>query len=197
MDEVDFTILAANSVFGDLIEKCPPAEACRDAFDRTAKATIKMANSTGGFGQSLRPTRPASRDSIDQRLDWGSRSDTSVSSKGQGHQQRRSVDQGVALGPFDLNLDTYSNSGTSSSRLPPPQKPTVALQNLQSFKKDPDGISGGPDRSMDPSLISPTVGQNTASPSAQVSSPITGLPPAVDRDARCLDRQPICGDART
>ncbi|KAK7956207.1 c6 zinc finger domain containing protein [Apiospora aurea] len=32
-DEVDFTILAATSVFSDLIEKCPPAEACRDAFD--------------------------------------------------------------------------------------------------------------------------------------------------------------------
>ncbi|KAI1409672.1 hypothetical protein F5Y13DRAFT_90136 [Hypoxylon sp. FL1857] len=60
MDEVDFTILAATSVFTDLIEKCPPAEACRDAFDRTAKATVKMANSTGGFGQVLhRNKRPA------------------------------------------------------------------------------------------------------------------------------------------
>ncbi len=49
-EEVDFTILAATSVFSNLIEKCPPAEACRDAFERTAKATIKMANSTGGFG---------------------------------------------------------------------------------------------------------------------------------------------------
>ncbi|KAI1175358.1 fungal-specific transcription factor domain-containing protein [Nemania sp. FL0916] len=58
MDEVDFTILAATSVFSDLIDKCPPAEACRDAFDRTAKATIKMANSHGGFGQVLnRQTR--------------------------------------------------------------------------------------------------------------------------------------------
>ncbi|KAI1825331.1 fungal-specific transcription factor domain-containing protein [Xylaria intraflava] len=53
MDEVDFTILAAKSVFTDLIDKCPPAEACRDAFDRTAKATIKMATSSGGFGQVL------------------------------------------------------------------------------------------------------------------------------------------------
>ncbi len=51
MDEVDFTILAATSVFTELIDKCPPAEACRDAFERTAKATIKMANSRGGFGQ--------------------------------------------------------------------------------------------------------------------------------------------------
>lgn len=34
----------------DLIEKCPPAEACRDAFVRMSKATIKMCLSTTGFG---------------------------------------------------------------------------------------------------------------------------------------------------
>lgn len=50
MDEVDFTILAATSVLGDLIEKCPPAEACRDAFDRMSKATVQMCMSTTGFG---------------------------------------------------------------------------------------------------------------------------------------------------
>ncbi|RDA91639.1 hypothetical protein CP533_0075 [Ophiocordyceps camponoti-saundersi (nom. inval.)] len=53
MDEVDFTVLAAKSVFTDMIDKCPPAETCRDAFDRTAKATIKMASSNGGFGHPL------------------------------------------------------------------------------------------------------------------------------------------------
>ncbi|KAI0192488.1 fungal-specific transcription factor domain-containing protein [Astrocystis sublimbata] len=70
MDEVDFTILAATSVFTDLIDKCPPAEACRDAFDRTAKATIKMANSNGGFGNHLlnRHTR-GSKGSSD-RIDY-------------------------------------------------------------------------------------------------------------------------------
>lgn len=58
MDEVDFTVLAAKSVFTDMIDKCPPAETCRDAFDRTAKATIKMASSSGGFGTaSARPRR--------------------------------------------------------------------------------------------------------------------------------------------
>ncbi|KAF4126745.1 Fungal trans [Geosmithia morbida] len=50
MDEVDFTVLAAKSVFTDMIDKCPPAETCRDAFDRTARTTIKMAMSNGGFG---------------------------------------------------------------------------------------------------------------------------------------------------
>lgn len=43
-------MLAATSVLDDLIEKCPPAEACRDAFVRMSKATIKMCLSTTGFG---------------------------------------------------------------------------------------------------------------------------------------------------
>ncbi|KAF2718271.1 hypothetical protein K431DRAFT_231129, partial [Polychaeton citri CBS 116435] len=52
LDDVDFTILAATSVLTDLIEKCPPAEACRDAFVRMSKATISMCMSTTGFGQA-------------------------------------------------------------------------------------------------------------------------------------------------
>ncbi|RYO76541.1 hypothetical protein DL766_010379 [Monosporascus sp. MC13-8B] len=67
MDEVDFTILAATSVFSDLISKCPPAETCRDAFDRTAKATIKMAQSTGGFGQVLHRKKRGSREHANPR----------------------------------------------------------------------------------------------------------------------------------
>ena len=50
MDDVDFTVLAATSVLGDLIDNCPPAEACRDAFDRMSKATVQMCLSTTGFG---------------------------------------------------------------------------------------------------------------------------------------------------
>jgi hypothetical protein len=52
MDEVDFTILAATSVLGDMIDKCPPAETCRDAFDRMSKATVQMCMSTTGFASS-------------------------------------------------------------------------------------------------------------------------------------------------
>ncbi|KAF2196801.1 hypothetical protein GQ43DRAFT_238483 [Delitschia confertaspora ATCC 74209] len=61
LDDVDFTVLAATSVLGDLIEKCPPAEACRDAFDRMSKATIQMCMSTTGFGpQALRAIQRSS-----------------------------------------------------------------------------------------------------------------------------------------
>lgn len=52
LDSFDFTVLAATSVLGDLMEKCPPAEACRDAFERMSKATLQMCLSTPGFGFS-------------------------------------------------------------------------------------------------------------------------------------------------
>lgn len=50
LDDVDFTVLSATSVLEDLANKCPPAEACRDAFDRMSKATVKMCLNTTGFG---------------------------------------------------------------------------------------------------------------------------------------------------
>ncbi|KAL9120499.1 MAG: hypothetical protein Q9187_002942, partial [Circinaria calcarea] len=50
LEQVDYTVLAATSVLGDLIDKCPPAEACRDAFERMSKATVQMCLSTTGFG---------------------------------------------------------------------------------------------------------------------------------------------------
>ena len=48
------------------MEKCPPAEACRDAFERMSKATVQMCLSTPGFGLSndrdLPPSRPIKRE---------------------------------------------------------------------------------------------------------------------------------------
>ena len=51
-------MLAATSVLSDLSAKCPPAEACRDAFDRMARATIKMCLSTTGFGSQWSFNKP-------------------------------------------------------------------------------------------------------------------------------------------
>jgi hypothetical protein len=58
LDDFDFTVLAATSVLGDLMEKCPPAEACRDAFERMSKATVQMCMSTPGFGFSTEREEP-------------------------------------------------------------------------------------------------------------------------------------------
>lgn len=49
LDDVEHTVRAATSVLAALVKKCPPAEACRDAFERMSKATIKMSVSTTGF----------------------------------------------------------------------------------------------------------------------------------------------------
>lgn len=51
--DVEYTVHAAISVLADLMEKCPPAEACKDALERMSKVTIKMGLSTTGFGSPL------------------------------------------------------------------------------------------------------------------------------------------------
>ncbi|KAE9976866.1 hypothetical protein EG327_007914 [Venturia inaequalis] len=71
LDDVDFTVLAATSVLDDLTKKCPPAEACRDAFVRMSKATIKMCLSTTGFGArggfNSQPSRQSQMSSTDRK----------------------------------------------------------------------------------------------------------------------------------
>ncbi|KAL8660218.1 MAG: hypothetical protein Q9226_000020 [Calogaya cf. arnoldii] len=66
LDDVDFTVLAATSVLGDLSEKCPPAEACRDAFERMSKATVKMCLSTTGFGSRATASQSRQRQEMSQ-----------------------------------------------------------------------------------------------------------------------------------
>jgi hypothetical protein len=142
MDEVDFTILAATSVFTDLSEKCPPAEACRDAIDRTAKATIRMANSTGGFGQVLPRARAGSRGSVDQR-DWAARSDT-ASSKAQRHTHHQGGEDRSLMAASQYGLpgitDAYANA-SQSSHLPPIQSALQRMNSLPNLKAESDGFS--------------------------------------------------------
>ncbi|KAL2200540.1 fungal-specific transcription factor domain-containing protein [Corynascus similis CBS 632.67] len=106
MDEVDFTVLAATSVFTDFIDKCPPAEACRDAFERTVKATLKMVNASGGFGQHYQPSHAgvaygSGNDFGQSRIDWNAGSvHSSMSSRPPGgHQHTRPIDQASTLAP--------------------------------------------------------------------------------------------------
>ncbi|KAK5126127.1 hypothetical protein LTR85_011482 [Meristemomyces frigidus] len=107
LDDVDFTVLIATSVLSDLTDKCPPAEACRDAFMRMSKATISMCMSTTGFGNaSTLGSQPlnspsayfSSRDGMQQRAD---NEDASMQSA---FQPRRQMPQ------FDMNLrDLFSD----------------------------------------------------------------------------------------
>ncbi|OQO10181.1 hypothetical protein B0A48_04538 [Cryoendolithus antarcticus] len=109
LDDVDFTILAATSVLTDLIENCPPAEACRDAFSRMAKATISMCMSTTGFGTAS-SLASQSLSSPGGYFSGGtstgasaSKSDTPVPSELQSMRQRADSER-RKLPRFDMNL---------------------------------------------------------------------------------------------
>ncbi|KAF2493140.1 hypothetical protein BU16DRAFT_512873 [Lophium mytilinum] len=162
LDDVDFTVLAATSVLGDLIEKCPPAEACRDAFDRMSKATIQMCMSTTGFGpQALGTASQANMSNFHSpstyTSDQDARSDTELST---GYQHSYFQSSRRPTPRFDMNLrDLFSDDETdarsfsrissqlSSMRPPPPPQPTshaIKQENLQQQqfnKQDPRNIS--------------------------------------------------------
>ncbi|KAI8633332.1 fungal-specific transcription factor domain-containing protein [Xylariaceae sp. FL1651] len=143
MDEVDFTILAATSVFTDLIDKCPPAETCRDAFDRTAKATIKMANSNGGFGQVLNRNKRESKGSSD-RIDYlTTREATANRYKPLSHMP---ADQSVPrssntyeVSPSETYNSHHSAAQAASMHSVPPAPPYRL--NIPNIKSEHDGYS--------------------------------------------------------
>lgn len=143
MDEVDFTILAATAVFSDLVEKCPPAEACRDAIERTAKATIKMAVSTGGFGQVLPAKQYGSKSSVNSR-DRANQSDTASTTQSQS--QRPPPPPQRPSQQYDLPgiTDAYVNA-SSGAQLAPLQSAAppgpYRMGSLPNMKADPDGFS--------------------------------------------------------
>lgn len=148
MDEVDFTVLAAKSVFTDMIDKCPPAETCRDAFDRTARATIKMASSKGGFGPQAQPVRRQRANTMNRPP----KSDSTTPSRHRNQQQDAQPFQ------FDLSLSDTLSSPTLSvtnelgSRGSPPMSGTKPFDTDygmssrspadQSIKQEPGPRSG-------------------------------------------------------
>lgn len=148
MDEVDFTVLAATSIFTDLMDKCPPAEACRDAFDRTVKATVKMANSTGGFGQTMPPrTASTSASGLDRpryRVDWSSSRGTTTTDAGTSQASRRHrphhrrADSDMGGGGSET---AYSQSASSTSQLPPAFHANFRLKTEPQQQQASDGFS--------------------------------------------------------
>lgn len=124
LDDVDFTVLAATSVLDDLIEKCPPAEACRDAFVRMSKATIKMCLQTGGFGSQggFSDQAPATQSSAPMDID------RSISQQAElpvdpnltmAPPQQRMVSKNLPRRPvFDMDLrDLFSDEETAARPL--------------------------------------------------------------------------------
>ncbi|KAL3955658.1 hypothetical protein ACCO45_011221 [Purpureocillium lilacinum] len=155
MDEVDFTVLAAKSVFTDMIDKCPPAETCRDAFDRTAKATIKMASSSGGFGPASQQPRRQRRETVN----WASAPDAATLKP----PSRRPNQSEQAPFQFDLsisdNLSSPSLSATGEMHTPP-------LGKSKTFETD-TFISGSRSQS-GPSPGNRTISHDGAPPSIRL-----------------------------
>ncbi|KAF5137680.1 Positive regulator of purine utilization [Metarhizium anisopliae] len=55
-DDVDFTILAARSIFADMADTCPDATMWTEALERTAKATTRITRLYDDLDQPSRPT---------------------------------------------------------------------------------------------------------------------------------------------
>lgn len=110
IDDVDFTVLAATSVLTDLVDMCPPAESCRDAFVRMSKATISMVMSTTGFGAaSTLATQPLNKNPEGY---FSIETTTSNEDYPSGRPDHRKH-----LPKFDMNLkDLFSDEEISASR---------------------------------------------------------------------------------
>ena len=97
LDDVEYTVRAATSVLADLVVVCPPAEACRDAFDRMSKATIKMSVSTTGFKHP-----DDDQSSVSKQQDY--KSPVSPPPMNNELSQKRSARQTRPPPQFDMNL---------------------------------------------------------------------------------------------
>jgi hypothetical protein len=128
LDDVDFTVLAATSIFSDLMEVCPPAETCRDAFERMSRATVRMGSK--GFAS--------------QAVGGGSLT-ASAKSLASTTNSSRAAPQSVQLAPvqraqrptrrptFDMDLsDLYQSPPSQQTQLNPPPRQR-SYQSTQSL----------------------------------------------------------------
>ncbi|KAL9089645.1 MAG: hypothetical protein Q9165_005677 [Trypethelium subeluteriae] len=118
LEEIDSTVLAAKSVLEDLTEHCPPAQACREAFDRMSKATIRLCLSTkdtGFVGQpelspiDMRPMELNRKSSYPMSAGSQSASMTSVRSDSWAGEEQPSK---MPVPQFDMNLQNLLSGGS-------------------------------------------------------------------------------------
>jgi hypothetical protein len=106
------------------MEKCPPAEACRDAFERMSRATVQMCLSTTGFGAqaevagsrlgaSLRPWPSVSHSSKSQKANRRELRPSQTPITQSQHSQARH-ERGAPK--FDMNLDGLFTDRTSANQ---------------------------------------------------------------------------------
>ena len=165
LDDVDFTVLIATSVLNDLSVKCPPAEACRDAFLRMSKATISMVERTTGFGSaSTLGSQPLNSPSgyFGRRDEFDRRSPETS--------QPRPPKRKWTMPKFDMNLkDLFSDEEISN-------RPVMQQPKLQNFNQ---AVSSGPTSFTLSSRITDTNQASSFSFTNQPTSPssFTSAPP--------------------
>lgn len=118
LDDVDFTVLAATSVLGDLATKCPPAEICKTAYTRMAQATIQMCLSSTGFGDQAARNTPTTHSSVSRDTFQETRLSTIYpqrSPRDRGAQPMISRPQ-VRAPRFDMNLEALFSPDESRAR---------------------------------------------------------------------------------
>jgi hypothetical protein len=174
---MDFTVLAATSVLNDLIDKCPPAEACRDAFERMSRATVQMCLATTGFSSQTsglsseavapqRAYRPTEGNASDQEAEgifgpdapsWSNSVQdgsvaTPIAQRSQG--SRRPPPK------FDMNFgDLFSeevDGNARSSRQNYRSRPTTGFVKIEQQHPPPGGL-GQRDLSLKVSNIDPNL----------------------------------------
>jgi hypothetical protein len=171
MDEVDFTILAATSVLGDLVEKCPPAEACRDAFDRMSKATVQMCMSTTGFSSSAQGLN-SRRDKHESSSSNNDYFDSNKSSSASFRRQSRGP-SGRPKPTFDMGLNDLLGPVQTSGFGREGQSRGGMKQEFEGFER-PQPIR----QNTNQSTTSNTNANAIPSPSDYASPPLSSLDPS-------------------
>lgn len=136
------------------MHKCPPAEACRDAFERMSKATVQMCLSTTGFGSQVDMTRVHAASHGAGSL-YPGRARQTMDQRQRGQGPRRSTQSRVQrpVPKFDMNLaDLFNDNAPLADRSRPenrppeqafPVRPEQAESMAQGFPADRGGRSFG------------------------------------------------------
>jgi hypothetical protein len=193
LDDVDFTILAATSVLGDMIEKCPPAEACRDAFDRMSKATIAMVEQTTGFGsQALRFIAQAQK--VQQHAATGEHNlrrvnpNPAIAHASHGRPQQQQQQQHVQqirrpMPRFDMNLRDLFTDDESTNRPSAQKRGPFPMSRAPAAVVKREGGAGFPGTPTGTTYQQKQISPQLYAPSPPIDPSLQSTPPPLARQS--------------
>ena len=109
---------------------CPPAEACRDAFERMSKATVQMCLSTTGFGSQVDLTRAMASPA---HAMYAGPSQQQRQRRNQGSRRQTQRRQSRPIPRYDMHLGEYfeDDGNGGRRRVPPPYSTPQTQANPQ------------------------------------------------------------------